>query len=173
MDILETGSPTGDLPTANADAGDFAAHDPRARERMLVRMGELGLLIPWDGGREVAPVPPTSRVPNTATWLHGLANVRGGLVPVVDVAAAFGIARSTRADYVLICGHGEAAIGLLIDGLPRTFDVGAATAVSVSELTASALDTCVRARYRHEDRVWLDVDLESLFDALGRGIALA
>jgi chemotaxis signal transduction protein len=156
-------------PMPAADDSGLSAADAHARQRMLLRIGELGVLIPWDGGREVAPVPPASRVPNTPAWLRGLANVRGALVPVVDVAAAFGLGRAgARGDYLLICGQGEAAIGLLIDGLPRTFDIDAAAAVADNAAPDTALAACVRARYRHAEGVALDMDLQSLFDALGQ-----
>ena len=169
MNTLATETPNR-APPAAAEL-DLAV-DTRAQQRMLLRVGALGLLVPWDGGREVAPVPPTSRVPNTPAWLRGLANVRGGLVPVVDVAAAFGLARaSARTDYLLICGQGETAIGLLIDGLPRAFDVDAAAPLAEDAPLPAALAACVRARYRHADGVVLDMDLPSLFDALGQQLA--
>ena len=79
-------------PTAPEMGADRSGDMPAAGlPRMAVRVGELGLLLPWDGGREVLPAPAANRIPNTAAWLRGVANVRGALIPVVDLAVAFGV----------------------------------------------------------------------------------
>ena len=141
---------------------------------MCFRVGELGLLFPWDAGREVVPPPSVTRIPNTASWFAGLANVRGSLVPVVDVAAALGVARRTGVPgYLLIFGQGEDALGLLIDGLPRLLDVKPAERIASLPALPSLLDgDIVTGAYEHGDWVWLDVKFDALLSALGRGIAL-
>jgi chemotaxis signal transduction protein len=154
-----------------------AAHDdaaPARVQRMAVRVGEIGLLLPWDGGREVMPLPAASRLPNTVAWFHGIANVRGALVPVVDAATACGVARVRgAANYLLICGHGEAAMGLMIDGLPRVLDLDPSCRLPELPPVPALLDDSVVAAYEHEGQVWLEVTLEPLFDVLAGGIALA
>lgn len=173
MHIIDAGISAGDR---RADAAVSAATDAETdfqRQRMSVRVGEFGLLMPWDGAHEVTPTPPTSRLPNTAAWLRGLANVRGSLVPVVDVALALGDSRRRRADFLLICGHGDASVGLLIDGLPRAFDIGAAQSQGGPVPIPTPFDASAIALYRHEDRFWIDLDLAMLFDLLTRHLAAA
>lgn len=151
---------------ADADSQTFA--------RMCFRVGHLGLLAPPNDGREVITPPPVSRVPNTASWMRGLANIRGELVPVVDAAAALGVTRQTGArTYLLIFGQGENTIGLLIDGLPRLLHLSATGQLPEPPGMPRLLADSVMAAYEHTDRVWLDVDLDVLFDTLARHIALA
>jgi chemotaxis signal transduction protein len=155
---------------ATNDAGDGAA----TLARMAVRVGELGLLFSWDGGREVMPAPAASHIPNTVGWLRGVANVRGALVPVIDTATAFGVARATGVpSYLLICGGGDDAMGLLIDGLPRVLDVDAAHRLPDRPSTTALLDRGVLDAYERDGRIWLDVDLNFLFEALAGEAALA
>src|SRR6266566_4469722 len=72
------GSPV--LPEGDVDVpGAVDSGDP-ARQRMCFRIGELGLLFPWEGGREVIAPLRVTRIPNTVSWFQGLANVSGGLV---------------------------------------------------------------------------------------------
>src|SRR5205814_5787231 len=59
-------------------------------ERFLIRLGDAA---------EVVAVPPIATVPLTQPWFLGLANVRGNLYSVVDLAAFVG--RDT------IVGHGS------------------------------------------------------------------
>jgi len=146
----------------------------QALQRMGFRVGELRLLFPWTAGREVVLPPPVSRIPNTAPWFMGLGNVHGGLVPVVDTAAAFGVARQTGVpEYLLIFGHGEDALGLLIDGLPRLLDVnGSQRLASLPQLPALLEGGVVSAAYDHADRLWLDLNLDGLSEALGQAIPI-
>lgn len=175
MHAINSGDRAGEAQVADAalaplEAGAATEADLQ-RQRMSVRVGEYGLLFPWRGGREVTPVPPASRIPNSAAWLRGLANVRGSLVPVVDAAAALGAKhRAGAAEFLLICGHGEASVGLVIDGLPRAFDLGAAQTIEQRTPLPAALEASAIARYRHEDQIWIDVDPDSLFDVLARNV---
>ena len=143
-------------------------------QRMCIQVGELGLLFPWTAGREVVVPPRVSRIPNTASWFNGVANVRGGLVPVVDAAAAFGVVRQSDAPvYLLIFHDGEDALGLLIDGLPRVLDVKVSERLaSLPPLPGLLEGGAVLAAYAHADRVWLDLNLDELSEALGQAIAL-
>ena len=146
--------------------------DRELLQRMSFRVGELGLLLPWDAGREVVSPPGVSRIPNTASWFAGLGNVRGGLLPVVDIAAAFGVARQSGVPrYLLAVGHGEEALGLLVDGLPQLVDIDVSQRLaSLPELPEMLEGGVVWAAYEHTDRVWLDLNLGALYDALDRSI---
>lgn len=146
--------------------------DRQILRRMCVRVGELGLLFPFDAGREVIVPPAASRVPNTASWLRGLANVRGTLVPVLDAAAAFAVAREAKTPpYLLILGHGDTAVGLIIDGLPRLLEIDIAERQPEQSHAPPLLHDSVIAAYTHGGRVWLDIDLDILLDTLAAQVA--
>lgn len=161
------------LSAGDLDPRDGIAANNQGLQRMGVRIGSLNLLFPWDAGREVIPPPPVSRLPNTASWLQGLANVRGGLVPVVDAAAAFGVAReSSLPTYLLIFGRGDTALGLLIDGLPRLIGVDPLSRLPDLPEGPALLEGGIAAAYDHAGQPWMEVDLDPLFDTLARHIAL-
>jgi twitching motility protein PilI len=140
--------------------------------RMSIRVGEMNLLIPADGGREVIPSPPISRIPNTAPWLLGLTNVRGNLIPVIDAAVAFGMTRAASAmAYLLIFDQDENAMGFLIQGLPSLLTLSASERIIGALPLPVLLEGSVIATYRHADTTWLDVDLPVLFKTLARDLA--
>src|SRR5262245_64454713 len=126
MDALHTQlpllSPTEALGGGHALPRAFEAADSGeadAAERLAFRIGPVGLLCASDAGREVALPPPVTRLPNLPAWIRGLTNVRGTLIPVVDLAVAFGVERETALQgYLLVMGAGDDALGLLVDGLP-------------------------------------------------------
>jgi twitching motility protein PilI len=58
-----------------------------------------------------------TRVPGAKSWIRGLSNVRGQLLPVIDVRAFLGSggASVTRATRVLVANHREIPAGLMVD----------------------------------------------------------
>jgi len=162
-----------DAAAATPGAVDESCANDRERQRMGVRIGGLLLLIPVDAGREVIPPPPISRIPYTAAWLRGLVNVRGSVVPVVDLAAALEMDAGAKPQpYLLISGRGEAVMGILIDGLPRLVNLTAADRPIEPRQIAPLLRDAIISAYERDGGVWLDVDLPVLFDTISRHVTL-
>lgn len=82
------------------------------------RLSSESFLVAREETREVLGFPSVvTRVPGAKPWVRGLANVRGQLLPVIDLRAFLGggqtnIGRSTR---VLVANHREVPAGLLVD----------------------------------------------------------
>ncbi len=90
--------------------------------------GEL-YLVAREETREVLSVPGTlTRVPGAKVWLKGLANVRGALLPVIDLRQFLGSGTTplTRNTRLLVVNHREVPAGLLVDEVLgfRRFDEG-------------------------------------------------
>ena len=51
------------------------------------RINDILLLAKMDEINEISPIPPTIRVPGVKFWVKGLANIRGSLMPVIDMKA--------------------------------------------------------------------------------------
>ena len=62
----------------------------RSGPGVAFRLGEMRLVAPLDQVLEVLPCPPMTLVPNTKSWLKGVANVRGNLITIVDLPEYFG-----------------------------------------------------------------------------------
>ncbi|HEB87698.1 MAG TPA: chemotaxis protein CheW [Gammaproteobacteria bacterium] len=65
---------------------------------------------------EILPYPPLTRIPGTVDWLKGVANIRGTLVPVIDLLgfAKQKTARLNRKNRVLVMRRGDFISGLLV-----------------------------------------------------------
>lgn len=81
------------------------------------RVKEHWYVVPQNEIKEVIQPPDLTRVPGARSWLLGLANVRGSLLPVIDLGKAHGDAHSeiTAATRVLIHGSDRNPSGLLVD----------------------------------------------------------
>jgi twitching motility protein PilI len=82
------------------------------------RVSSENFLVAREETREVLGFPAViTRVPGAKAWIRGLANVRGQLLPVVDLRAFLGGGVTTigRGARVLVANHREVPAGLLVD----------------------------------------------------------
>lgn len=63
-------------------------------------------------------------VPNSPAWLTGLVNLRGSLVPVLDLGIAFNIKDKADRDHnVIILSIRNRIIGILVDAIGTIMDI--------------------------------------------------
>lgn len=130
------------------------------------RLGDRWLVAPRQDVREVIPMPRVTRIPNARSWLLGLANVRGNLLTIVDLAGLLqtGPQPEGRAARVLVFNSDQAPLGLLVDEVIgyRTFTVNEQRRdlAAAGPLAPYALGGFVR-----EGRPWLAFSLHKLVQA--------
>lgn len=81
---------------------------------------------------EIIEVDTMTRVPRAPEFIRGVINLRGGVIPVVDLAARLGagITELTRRSCIILVGvpHAgrEQIVGLLVDEVREIIDIGPA-----------------------------------------------
>lgn len=143
----------------------------RRRARYGFRVGGIGLLIGQDLVSEVLEQVPVYPLPNTPSWLLGLVNLRGNLVPVFDVKQFLQLEDGNVQEKrrLLILDQGDKAVGMLIDGLPQTVLTG--HPLSRLPPLPAALRSHVAKAYAQDDLVWLEFDHQGFFQALGEQVS--
>lgn len=82
------------------------------------RLGGEAFLLAREETREVMAYPTAvTRVPGARSWIRGLANLRGQLLPVIDLRAFLGSGATTvgRTTRVLVAAHRDIPAGLAVD----------------------------------------------------------
>jgi twitching motility protein PilI len=128
-------------------------------------LGEERLACPIDRIGEILPCPPSTPVPGAKPWIIGLANVRGELLTVVDLAWYLSGVRSpvTNSSRLLATSLNKAPIGLLIDevfGQRHFLDSDAKPAELEDD---SAIRGLVSKRHDMGSERWYELDLDRLF----------
>jgi chemotaxis signal transduction protein len=142
---------------------------PQLREGF--RIGELGLMIRYEAGSELADLPPTYRLPNAPDWFLGMANLHGVLVPVFDLARYFGVKHIADAKpMLLVLAHGADAAGVVIDGLPARLRFDAADCATGAPVPR-VLQGCVSATYLAGELSWMDLQVNVLLQRLSDELA--
>ena len=128
--------------------------------------GEL-YLVAREEAREVLGVPAQlTRVPGAKSWILGIANVRGQLLPIIDLRAYLGSGPtpSARTSRVIVVNHRDIPAGLLVDevlGFRRFAD---------AEFTADVPPTIVRCEryiagsFRRGEEQWPVLGLRALVE---------
>lgn len=91
------------------------------------RVGDLMLVSSLGEVNEMLTIPRMTRVPNAKPWVRGVANVRGLLMPIVDLRGFIEgvLIEEDRRTRVLLIEHDNLAAGLVVNeamGLRHFFD---------------------------------------------------
>lgn len=75
---------------------------------------------------EIIRLQPRTAVPQAPAYVDGVINLRGRIVPVVDLATRFGIPRSkpSNASRIVVAGSDSRRVGLIVDGVSEVLMVG-------------------------------------------------
>jgi len=101
-----------------AHAGQGGVARPAEWVGVGFRIGEEQFVANRDQVREVLMLPDgMTRVPGAKRWLLGIANLRGHLLPLVDVKLLLGSGRTSlrRTTRVISVNHREVPAGLVVD----------------------------------------------------------
>jgi twitching motility protein PilI len=132
------------------------------------RMGGETFLIAREETREVLGYPAViTRIPGAKSWVRGLANVRGSLLPMLDLRQFLGsgttaAGRNTR---VVVVNHREIPAGLVVD------EVLGFRRFAESEFNAEAPPTVIRCEaylagaFRRGGEVWPVLSLKTLVES--------
>jgi len=119
--------------------------------------------VPINRVQEIVRVPEITRVPHAQAGVEGVINLRGRVLPVVDLAArlALGITKRERSARVVVVDGGSESIGLLVDGVSEVLRVSAADVEPPSATTTGNGPTAVLGVAKLGERLVLLLDLDA------------
>lgn len=126
-------------------------------------VGDLRLLVDMDATSEVLDMPPLFRLPGAPRGIKGLVNRHGRVVPVMDMSDLFGLNDRAEKAWLLVCGRGDEAVGIMINSLPERKKFTQDDQIGLNEITHPVAAHAKRA-YREGKDIWIDLDTEALFD---------
>lgn len=134
------------------------------------RVGRLAFLISALTYCEVIEHLTVNPLPNVDPWFSGLLNLRGNLVPVIDLQVLFAEAVTTTKRQLFVIDRGEKAMAIWIDALPEIHNLSTPALKQLPSLPP-LLERCVVSGHLHADLIWLNVQFDTLFKALGDAYA--
>jgi purine-binding chemotaxis protein CheW len=119
--------------------------------------------------REIVEVPRLTRMPNTPAWIRGVMNLRGSVVPVVDLKQKFamGSTEITANACVLMVEFNLddqlIVIGLLVDAVLEVFELREEAIEEPPKFGARYSRRYIRGMGRRNDVVFIILDPEKVF----------
>lgn len=155
-----------------AHAGQGSGSMPAEWVGVGFRIGEEQFVATREQVREVLMLPDSmTRVPGSTRWMLGIANLRGHLLPLIDLKLMLGSGRTTlrRTTRVISVNHREVPAGIVVDevqGFRRFMD---------QEFANETPETSVRCErflagtYQRGDQAW---PVFNLFDLVESNVFL-
>ena len=153
-----------DLQARLADRLQAARTEPLGQSWLAVECSSRGFLFPLAEAGEIFAMVPLQPVPHSHRWFLGVANLRGHLHGVVDLAGFLGVkVAETGRDQARLVGFNQSLdinCVLLVD---RLSGLRSAEELSREPDDGAARPPFAGARYRDgADRVWQELNLGEL-----------
>jgi len=135
---------------------------------VALRMAGEMFLVAREETREVLSMPPAlTRVPGAKPWIKGIANVRGALLPVVDLRLFLGsgVTPITRNSRIIVVNHRDIPAGLVVDEVLgfRRFAEGEFTGDAPP--TVTRCDRFLAGAFRRSTEQWPVLSLRSVLES--------
>jgi purine-binding chemotaxis protein CheW len=158
---------------ADADFGeeleglDLLAERPPELQYCVFRAGRERFCLPVLDVEEVVDWPAMTKLPLSPPYLLGIFNLRGAIVPLVDIAFTEGRRPGLLPKHVVVASHKidgrheDLRLGIAADEVIGTFSV---SPEAMLEQAPENIPHCI-GLLRHEDRLALAIDLRKLIEA--------
>lgn len=116
--------------------------------------------------REINRMMDITRVPHAPPFVEGVINLRGQVIPVVDLRSRFGLAagerdKSTRIVVVELPGK---VVGFLVDSVSEVLRVSTSRVEPPPALTGGVESVYIRGVVKLEDRLLILLDMQKLLN---------
>lgn len=148
-----------------AAAGQVGAHDTHVEWTGVgFRIGGNLFVAAREDIREVLTAPEVTRVPGAKSWLRGLANIRGQLLPIIDLQEFLGGPRTSagRGSRVIAVNHPDIPAGLLVDEVRGFRRFGETEHGSEVPDLESSYTPFVAGSFQRGEEIWTVMKLRDL-----------
>ena len=151
---------------SSAESRDDVQRGP-TRQFLTFRLCDEDYGLPILAVREIKGLSPLTPVPNSPPHVRGLMNLRGAVIPVVDLRSRFGLDEASYGPYtvVIIVRHLEKIAGLVVDAVSDVLHLSQSDIESADSLDLAIAEAALEGVGKVGDKLVLLLDLDHLLDA--------
>ena len=114
--------------------------------------------------REIIRMQEITRVPRTPEFVEGVINLRGKVIPVIDLRKRFGlqVADQSKDNRIVVVDIGKQDIGVIVDAVTEVLRISAASVEPPTSFITSADSDYLLGIAKLESRLIILLDLESV-----------
>ncbi len=114
--------------------------------------------------REIRGWSRVTRIPQTPKYLLGVLNLRGAIVPVMDLRLRFGLIRESYNDttVMIIVAIGKRLFGIVVDAVSDVIDIDPTTIKPVPDMGVVVDTDYLKGLVTHDERMVMLLDVDRL-----------
>ena len=147
------------LPDANTPAGSADT-----QQFVYFTIGDQHCCVDIMAVREIRAWAGATSLPNSAPYIRGVINLRGTILPVIDLRVRFGQGESqpTVGNVIIIVAIGETLNGLLVDGVSDILTVQASDIAPIPEMEGEDRNPFFKGLVLGQDKLMAVIALDQL-----------
>ena len=136
-------------------------------ELIAFRIGDQEFCVDIMAVREIRGWTPAIRLPQTEPYVRGVMNLRGTVLPIVDLGARLGLPASepTERHVIIVTRVADRLVGLLVDAVSEILTVARDALKPTPDVTCDLARTFVRGLLAVEGRMLSLVALDRVLPA--------
>ena len=138
---------------------------------LTFKLGEETFAVEVAKVREILDVTTITKVPRTPDFMRGVINLRGGVVPVIDLRLKLGMSRTERTVNTCIIveeitiGEETTILGTLADSVQEVFDLDGDLIEAAPRIGTRLNTEFLKGMVKHNDSFIMILDLDRVFSA--------
>jgi purine-binding chemotaxis protein CheW len=144
------------------------------RELIAFRIGEQEFCVDIMNVREIRGWTPATPLPRSPSYMKGVINLRGTVLPIIDLGARFGLETTEpTARHVIMVAHiGSRMVGLLVDAVSDIVQLTDSTIQPTPDVASDHVKTFVQGIFAVEGgRMISLIDLDHVLPAVSEAEA--
>jgi len=135
---------------------DPVTHGAGARRELIsFRVGDQEFCVDIMSVREIRGWTPATPLPRTPSYVKGVINLRGAVLPIIDLGARLGIATGepTARHVIMVVKIGERTMGLLVDAVSDIINLTDDLVQATPDVASDQVKTFVKGLIAMEGRM--------------------
>jgi purine-binding chemotaxis protein CheW len=147
---------------------EFKTNAMSGRELMAFRIGAQEFCVDIMAVREIRGFTPATPLPQSPSFVRGVINLRGAVLPIIDLAArlGFGTSETSARHVIMVVQVAHQAIGLLVDAVSDILTVSGDAVQPTPDVASEMAKSFVRGVLAIDGRMISLISLDNVLPAL-------
>ena len=134
------------------------------RELISFRVGDQEYCVNIMAVREIRGWSPATALPQTPGYMRGVINLRGAVLPIMDLAARLGMpmVEPTVRSVFIVVQAGDRTVGLLVDAVSDILSINDDMVQPTPDVACDTVRSFVRGIISIEDRMISEISLDRI-----------
>lgn len=143
------------------------------REFVAFCVGAQEFCVDIMGVREIRGWTPATPLPHAPAYVRGVINLRGAVLPIVDLASRFGLGQTepTPRSVIIVAQVHKQTVGLLVDAVSDILMTSEASMQPTPDVASEMAKSFVKGVYAVDGRMISIVTLESILPISAKAAA--